>query len=134
MYLWQSQLDVQIERIGNDLAAQFAAWPTFLLGREDCTAVLALVIVEAVPRNPPLDSVPHEFEVEDGLTGFRVLEEVRRTALRTGARPGTLDGLAGGQTPRGPDLSPDFAIVTSVGLHIDSLSLIVPVSRVVYSI
>jgi hypothetical protein len=106
----------------------------FSSGGEDCTAALALIIVEAVPRDRSLDSVPHELEVEDGLTGFRVLEEMRRTALRTGARPGTFDCLAGGQTPRGPRISPDFAIPTSVGLHIDPLSLIVPVSRTVYSI
>jgi hypothetical protein len=67
------------------------------------------------------------------LLGFRVLEEVWRAALRTGPRPGTLDSRARGQDLRGSRISPDF-VPASVGLHIDPLSLVVPVSRVVYDI
>ena len=90
--------------------------------------------MEAVPSDPPFDSVLHELEVEDGFTGFRVLEEVWRAALRTGARSGTLDCRAGRQDLGGSRISPDFVGPPFVGLHIDPLSLVVPVSRVVYDI
>ena len=41
--------------------------------------------MEAVTGDPPFNSVPHELEIDDGLAGFRMLEEVRRGALRTDA-------------------------------------------------
>ena len=51
--------------------------------------------MEAVTGDPSLNSVSHEFEIEDGLSINGVPKEVRRGAFRTIARSRTLDGLVG---------------------------------------
>ena len=42
--------------------------------------------------------------------------------------------VLGDKDPRGSRISPDFVVPTSVGLHIEPLSQVVPVSRAVYGI
>jgi hypothetical protein len=58
--------------------------------------------MEAVTGDPSLDSMSHEFEIENGLRILRVLNELLRRALRTIAWARTFDGLIRGQDPLGP--------------------------------
>lgn len=84
--------------------------PTRRFRLENGSAALTQILMEAVTGDPSLDSVSHEFEIENGLRVLRVLNELFRRALRTIARSGTLDGLIRGQDPFGP-LGPSQSVL-----------------------
>jgi hypothetical protein len=76
VYLRQSQLDVEVERIGLDFGTELAFPPVCLFRLENYSAGLTLVSMEPVTSHPPLDSASHEFEIDKGLAVLRMLEEV----------------------------------------------------------
>ena len=57
--------------------------------------------MEGVTGDPSLNSVSHEFKIENGLSVLRVLKELHRRALRTITWPRTLDGFVCGENLSG---------------------------------
>jgi hypothetical protein len=75
VHLRQSQLDVEVERIGPDSRTKLAFPPACFFRLENCSAALTLIPMEAVNSDPPLDSMPHKFEIDNCLAVLRMLEE-----------------------------------------------------------
>jgi hypothetical protein len=76
MQLRQPQLDAKIKGIGPDFGAKDAFPPAGLFRLENGSAALTFITMEAVTSDPPLNSVPHESEIEKGLNALRVLKKL----------------------------------------------------------
>src|SRR4030067_477759 len=129
--LRQPESDILVERICPDLRAVFATSPTSLFGKEGGSTRQTFVAVESVAADPSFNYVPHEPEVEDGLTCLSVPAHLCRIAFRTTARAQALDCRIGSQGPLWPRCPIESSHQVSVRFHIDSLTLVVPVSGLV---
>ena len=129
--LRQPESDILVERIRHDLSAELAACPTSLLGEEGGPTRQTFVAVESVAADPSFYSVPHEPEVDDCLARLSMPEHLCRFTFRTTARARALDCCIGSQSPLWPRCPSQSAHQVSVRFHIDSLTLIVPVSGLV---
>src|SRR6266480_1948803 len=67
MQLRHPQLDVEVKGIGRELGAKLAFSPTCLFRLENGSAALTLIPMEGVTGDPSLNSVSHEFKIENGL-------------------------------------------------------------------
>ena len=76
VHLRQSQLDVEVERIGPDFGTELTFPPADLFGLKNCSAAFTLISMETVTGDPPLYSVPHEFEIDNAPAVLRMLEDV----------------------------------------------------------
>src|SRR6266550_811279 len=125
------QLDVEVKGIGRELGAKLAFSPTCLFRLENGSAALTLIPMEGVTGDPSLNSVSHEFKIENGLSVLRVLKELHRRALRTIPWPRTLDGFVRGENLSGLLGPSQGALQVHICFYIDSFALVVPVRGIV---
>src|SRR6516225_3619597 len=89
VYLRQSQLDVEVERIGRDPKTKLTFAPACFFRLENCSAELTLIPMEVVASDPHFNAISHKLEIDNRLAVLRMLEEFGRSALWTRTRART---------------------------------------------
>src|ERR1700674_232582 len=130
-FLRQPESDILVERIRHDLGTELAASPPFLLWDEGGSARQTFITMEFVAGDPSFYAVPHEPDVQNCLARLSMPKHFCRVTFRTTVRARALDGCIGGQSPLWPRSPIRSAHQVSVLFHIDSLTLVVPVSGLV---
>ena len=129
VYLRQSQLDVEVERIGRDPRTTLTFAPACFFRLENCPAELTLIPMEVVTSDPPFNAIPHKLEIDNRLAVLRMLEEFGRSALWTRTRAKTLEVLVRNYDLRRSVATSRNTLYVYIRLNIYPLPLIIPIRR-----
>ena len=81
MALWQPELNVEVHRIGQKIVTVFTHGAGGSAVEEGLCARFATVATQNMPRDPPLDSIPHKPQIDYGPASSAVAMDSLRLTM-----------------------------------------------------